>query len=78
MMQKSLVEIYKLFKQEVAYIRYDYEECVFKIVSSDKEMKEAWVKFHGERPYKLKLDSRLLFEAMVGMDVITEEEFKDF
>jgi hypothetical protein len=78
MKTKDAEELMILIKQGVAYIKYDYEECVFKIRTHENEMQEAWVKFHGERPYKLRTDSRLLYEAMHAMDVITEDEFLDY
>jgi hypothetical protein len=78
MKPKNVEELVTLVQEGVIYLKYDYEECVFKIVSKDKDIKEAWVKFPGERPYRLRIDSRLLYEAMLALDVICEQEFQDY
>ena len=78
MKTKNAEELIKIIKQGVAYLKYDYEECVLKIKSSENEMQEVLVKFRGDRPHKLRFDSRLLYEAMHAMDVITEQEFLDY
>jgi hypothetical protein len=78
MKTKNAEELIMFVKQGVVYLKYDYEECVFKIKSNENEMQGAWVKFPGERPYKLKFDSKLLYDAMHAMDVISEQEFLDY
>lgn len=78
MKTKNAEELLIILRQGVAFLKYDYEECVFKIVSVESELKEAWVKFHGEIPYELSIDSKLLYEGMHAMDLITEQEFQDF
>lgn len=66
-----------LLRDEVVYVLDEFEGAVFKFTDTGKG-NFCEVKFKGEQPYKVECTTNIAFEAYLGGEIITEEQYKKY
>lgn len=67
-------ELYKKMRIEPIYFRYDFEDCVVR-----SEPGVGWfVKFKDKPEFKAVHGSKIVAEAILGMDMITKDEYDNY
>lgn len=68
--------LHKLYSEPV-FILYDFEDCVIRS-EPGKEGPDFWVKFKGEKEFKARPESKLVWDAVMYPVLITQEEYEKY
>lgn len=67
----------KLNKNQIVYIRDDYEEMVIKIIPNERDY-SVFAKFKNQTEYGIDRTSKLVFEIEQNGNEISKEEYENY